>query len=50
MDNRDIWQKYENCREYMNGKGLVSETDKNWSFYAGDQWKGIESGGEKLRS
>lgn len=44
----DIWRKYEKCKEYADKKQIVSKTEKNWNFYIGNQWKGLESGGEQL--
>lgn len=46
--NTKIWEKYENGLDYMYKKSLFTETEKNWDFYKGDQWKGIQSGGEQL--
>ena len=43
-----IWRKYENCRDYLDRKALITRTDSCWDFYAGDQWKGIQAGGEQL--
>lgn len=48
MDRTDIWNKYEKGRDYHNKKQIVTRTDRNWSFFSGDQWKGLESGGEKM--
>ena len=43
-----IWQKYENGLDYLRKKNLFTETEKNWDFYNGNQWKGIQSGGEQF--
>ena len=43
-----IWQKYQKCKDYIDKKGLVFETNKNWNFYVGNQWEGCETGGEVL--
>ena len=48
MDRTQIWAKYEKGRDYHNKKAIVTRTDRNWSFFNGDQWKGLESGGEQL--
>ena len=48
MNRTDIWNKYEKGRDYYNKKQIVTRTDRNWSFFSGDQWKGLETGGEKL--
>ena len=34
----DIWQLYEKHAMYMRNKGYYSATDKNFSFFNGDQW------------
>lgn len=44
----EIWRKYENCRNYMDGKALVSKTEQYWDFYGGNQWRGVQSAGEVL--
>ena len=44
----DIWRKYLRSRDYLDQKGLVRRTDECWRFYLGDQWHGLESGGERL--
>lgn len=44
----EIWKKYEKCKKYAEKKNIVQKTEKNWNFYIGDQWKGLESGGETL--
>lgn len=46
----EIWKKYEKSRDYLQGKGLIEKTNENWRFYLGDQWHGLESGGERLPS
>lgn len=48
MENNGIWRKYERCKDYILRKRLVTETNKYWNFYLGDQWNGLESGGEEL--
>lgn len=48
MEKTDIWRKYERGRDYLNKKSIVEKTDRNWAFFAGDQWRGLESGGEKM--
>ncbi len=40
MENK-TWAKYEKCKSYLDKKGLVSKTDKNWNFYIGNQWVGL---------
>ena len=48
MKKTDIWQKYEKCKNYMDGKSIVSKTERNWNFYIGRQWEGIKTGGQEL--
>jgi cellobiose-specific phosphotransferase system component IIB len=43
-----IWERYEKSRDFMNGKRIVAKTDENWRFYLGDQWHGLQAGGERL--
>ncbi len=43
-----IWRKYEQGVNYMHKIDLVSKTDKAHRFYLGDQWYGVETGGEEL--
>lgn len=43
-----IWQKYELGVNYMGKIDLVGRTDKAHRFYLGDQWYGLETGGEEL--
>ena len=48
MIGNEIWRKYERCKDYLLRKSLVTSTNKYWNFYLGDQWNGLESGGEEL--
>lgn len=43
-----FWQRYEKGLDYIRKKNLISDTNKNWNFYAGNQWEGVQSGGEDL--
>lgn len=43
-----FWQRYEKGMDYIKKKNLISDTNKNWNFYAGNQWEGVQSGGEDL--
>lgn len=43
-----IWRKYQKRKDYIDKKGLVSKTNRNWQFYIGNQWEGCETGGEQL--
>ncbi len=33
-----LWSKYTRSKQYMDGKGLVHQTERAWKFYSGDQW------------
>lgn len=44
------WKRFERGRDYIYRKGLITKTTKNWNFYIGRQWEGVESGGEALPS
>lgn len=46
MEN--IWAKYQKGRDYLDKKGLVNKVDRYWNFYLGNQWAGLETGGEEL--
>ncbi|WP_425755097.1 hypothetical protein ACPW7J_09495 [Ihubacter sp. rT4E-8] len=43
-----IWQRYQKCKDYLDKKSLIKKTNENWNFYIGDQWEGMESGGERM--
>lgn len=44
----DIWRKFELSKEYEDKKGLLKRTERNWNFFVGNQWKGLNSFGEEL--
>ena len=44
----DIWRKYEKCKEYVDKKGIVTKTERNWNFVIGKQWEGCKTGGQEL--
>lgn len=49
MDNpTKYWNRYERGMDYIRRKNLITRTNINWNFYSGNQWEGMESGGEKL--
>ena len=39
------WELYEKGKEYSRRIGLYNEVDENESYYAGEQWKGVDAGG-----
>lgn len=47
-NHTEIWSKYEKCKKYVDQKAIVRRSEQHWNFFLGYQWKGIESGGEKL--
>lgn len=44
----EIWQKFELSKDYEDKKRLLKRTERNWNFFVGDQWKGLNSFGEEL--
>ena len=52
-DNReelktDIWRKYELSKDYEDKKQILKRSERNWNFFVGNQWKGLNSFGEEL--
>lgn len=41
----ELWELYEKGVNYNRRMNMYSDTDKNYRFYNGDQWKGLKSGG-----
>lgn len=50
MEVTKFWKRYEKGISYITKKALVTRTNKNWNFYSGKQWEGVQSGGEELPS
>lgn len=48
MERNIFWERYKKGIDYIQKKNLISNTNKNWNFYAGRQWEGVQSGGEEL--
>jgi len=44
----DIWDKFERGKRYLESTDLSGRTERAYRFYTGDQWHGIETGGEEL--
>ena len=40
-----IWGLFEKGRNYQRMVGMISDTDRNYRFYNGDQWDGAKLGG-----
>lgn len=47
-DATEIWKKYRKGVEHHQRAGLYDKTRKAYRFFEGDQWAGVESGGEAL--
>ena len=48
MQAWEIWKKYEQGKDYHYKIDLQGKTDKNYRFYHGDQWHGVNAGNEDL--
>lgn len=48
VDSTDIWKRYENGVDWHYKNNLYTNTDLFYSMFEGDQWKGIDSGDERL--
>ena len=44
----NIWDKYEECKQYAEKKRITQKTEEQWNFFNDKQWEGLESGGEIL--
>lgn len=44
----EIIEKYQRGKQYIDKQGMVDKTKKCWNFYLGNQWEGLETGGEVL--
>lgn len=47
MDTK-FWRRYEKGKQYLDGKRLMERSNKNWNFFIGNQWEGLEADGEEL--
>ncbi len=45
LKNTQLWDLYEQGRNYCNRINLFTDTDKNYEFYNGDQWRGVRISG-----
>ncbi len=48
IKDKQAWDLYTHIKNQHEQTGLHSVTDRCHSFYIGDQWQGIETGGESL--
>lgn len=44
----EIWRKFELSKDYEDKKQILKRTERNWNFFVGNQWKGLNSFGEEL--
>ena len=45
IEKTELWQLYEKGANFNILMNMYTDTDKNFRFYNGDQWKGLKSGG-----
>lgn len=43
LEPTKYWKKYEKGIDYITKKNLVTRTNRNWNFFIGKQWEGIEA-------
>ena len=43
-----IFAQYQKIKDYLTSKGYFSQLEKNYNFFMGDQWKGLESGDQAM--
>ena len=41
-EHNKFWKRYEKGIEYINRKGLITQTNRNWNFFIGNQWEGVK--------
>lgn len=44
LETTRIWQEYQKGVDYNRTKGIYADTEMNYSFYHGDQWRGAKTG------
>ncbi len=47
-DIDSLWEQFEAAQSVHTNMGIDSDTQKAYRFYEGDQWHGLESGGEQM--
>ena len=47
-ETTNTWDDYQRGIDYLTQKGLFLDTDQAFQFYNGNQWDGIQAGGEYL--
>ena len=43
-----IFEQYQKIKDYLTSKGYFRQLTKNYNFFMGDQWKGLESGNNAM--
>ena len=43
-----IFEQYQKIKDYLTSKGYFRQLTKNYNFYMGDQWNGLESGNKAM--
>ena len=41
-EHNKFWKRYEKGIDYINRKNLITNTNKNWNFFIGNQWEGVK--------
>lgn len=44
-DANFYWKRYTKVRDHLQKQNFVEETNRNWNFFIGKQWEGLETGG-----
>jgi hypothetical protein len=47
-DVTEIWQEYQKGLDYLNSINLFTRIETSYNFVEGNQWEGLESGGERM--
>lgn len=47
LETTTIWQEYQKGVDYNRAKGIYTDTEQNYAFYHGDQWRGAKTGDVK---
>lgn len=47
LETTTIWQEYQKGVDYNRAKGVYTDTEQNYAFYHGDQWRGAKTGDVK---
>lgn len=45
LEETQVWQLYEQCRNYARRMNFFTDTDKNYRMYNGNQWAGLKISG-----